>query len=67
MIFKTTEAAVEALVAYGIAKDLIAQEDRYYTENLLMDVMKLEPSAEFGQGSLPKEEELPALEDILGY
>ena len=67
MIFKTTEAAVEALVAYGIAKDLIAQEDRYYTENLLMDAMKLEPSAEFGQGSLPKEEELPALEDILGY
>lgn len=67
MIFKTTEAAVEALVTYGIAKDLIAQEDRYYTENLLMDAMKLEPSAEFGQGSLPKEEELPALEDILGY
>lgn len=67
MIFKTTEAAVEALVAYGIANDLIAQEDRYYTENLLMDAMKFEPSAEFGQGSLPKEEELPALEDILGY
>ncbi len=67
MQLKTTQDGVLALTAYGISRGLIGAEDRYYAGNLLMDVMKAEPSADFGQGDLPKEEEVPCLEEILSF
>ncbi len=67
MTLQTTEDAVLALTAYGVSKGLITTEDRYYAANLLMDEMKAEGSSDFGQGELPNEEELPALEEILGF
>ena len=67
MTLQTTEEAVLALTSYGVSKGLITLEDRYYTANLLMDEMKAEGTSDFGQGELPKAEELPELEEILGF
>lgn len=63
----TTEEAVLALLEYGVSKKLIASEDRRYTANLLLDALKFEASPEFDPEKPFQAEELPALEEILGF
>lgn len=63
----TTEDGVLALTAYGISHGLITAEDRYYAANLLMEEMKQQPSPDFGQGELPRQEEVPELAQILSF
>ncbi len=67
MKLDTTEQAVLALTAYGLDRGLIEAEDRFYAANLLMDKMQLQPTSGFGQGELPKAEELPELSEILAF
>lgn len=59
--------AVKDLTAYGISRHLIEPEDAVYAGNQLLDVMKLEPPADFtiegGNGSRPLEEILKELLD----
>ncbi len=54
------EAAVCALIAYGLSRGLITSDDIYYTANTLYDILHTEPEQEL---CLP--EEIPPLEDIL--
>lgn len=55
------EESVQALVSYGIDKNLIQKEDAVYTANTVFDVLGVEPSYEFS----PLGGEPCPLEDIL--
>lgn len=47
MSFRSTEEAVDALVAYGLKTELILQDDAQYAANMLFDVMDYEPCADY--------------------
>ena len=47
MSFRSTEEAVDALVAYGLKTELILQDDAQYAANMLFDAMDYEPGADY--------------------
>ncbi|WP_130838105.1 UDP-glucose--hexose-1-phosphate uridylyltransferase [Lachnoclostridium sp. Marseille-P6806] len=62
----SAEEGIRALVAYGLGKGLITEEDAGYAANLLLDALCCEPQGEFSAADIvPAAENAPALEDIL--
>ena len=44
---RSTADGIRALISYGLDKNLIGADDRVYASNLLIDVMRYEPSSDF--------------------
>ena len=61
MNIKERTDAVKALTAYGLRTGLIEEEDLYYVSNLLFDVLKFDPDADFD----PHDGKKTELEEIL--
>lgn len=58
------EKDILSLVSYGLRAGLIEKDDAVYASNLLLDVMRYEPSSDFNVSGIEDTAE-PELEDIL--
>lgn len=54
--------AIDSLIAYGLRKNLIEQDDVYYTRNAVLNLMKLD---EYEPASAPIDMELPVILNAL--